>query len=113
MTRPNGERFSLSCTPPATLADLNERYPGARIEPEPEPQGGEPDPQDAAIIGAWLDAIGETDPATRAEILSRAAVNPDARATYFRAAVAAGAATWEPPEPIAPGAPNGLHVSSQ
>ena len=104
VTRPNGERLSLSCTPPATLADLQRRFPCAHIEPEPAPEGGDPDPEDAAIIGAWLDAIGETDPTIRTEILHRAASEPEARAAYFRAAVAAGVAKWEPPElqPIAP-----------
>lgn len=41
VTSPGGERFSASCTPPATLLELSGWYPGAIIEPEYEP---EPDP---------------------------------------------------------------------
>lgn len=99
VTLPRGERFSLSCTPPATLADLRGRYPGALVEPEPErkPEGGSLDPLSAAIVGAWLDAIGETDPTIRAEILDRAAAEPEALALYLRLALAAGVATDAPP----------------
>jgi hypothetical protein len=67
------------------------------LEPEPDPEGGALDPHDEAIVGAWLDAIGETDPTTRSEILHRAATEPDALALYCR--LAAGVATREPPEP--------------
>lgn len=74
LTLPDGEKLSIRCTPLDTLADLQERYPDARIEPE----GSELDPHDAAIIGAWLGAIGETDPTIRTEILTRAAVEPQA-----------------------------------
>lgn len=103
VTLPNGERFSLSCTPPATRTDLRGRYPGALVEPEPElePEGGALDPLSAAIVGAWLDAIGETDPTVRAEILNRAAAEPEALALYLRLALAAGVATDAPP-PDAP-----------
>ena len=64
--------------------------------PVPTP-GGELAPGDAATVAAWLDAIGETDPATRAEYLAVCTGNPRALA-WTRAELAAIRANDPKPE---------------
>ncbi|QVL50778.1 MAG: hypothetical protein KFB96_10450 [Thiocapsa sp.] len=55
-------------------------------------------PRATAMIGAWLDAVGEADAVIREEILMRAAADPDTRDAYCTAAVACGAAMRDAPE---------------
>jgi hypothetical protein len=55
------------------LAEVRAWYPGAEAEPAPEPHPpAELAPEEAALVAHWLDVIGETCPATRAEVLARA-----------------------------------------
>jgi hypothetical protein len=66
VTSPGGERFSASCTPPATLLELSGWYPGAIIEPEDEP---EPD-SDEEALAPWLADTGTPEP--RVQVLTAA-----------------------------------------
>ncbi len=54
------------------------------------------DPADRALADAYLDAIGETDPALRAEYLDNLARNARFIPQMHAAAVAAGVARWKP-----------------
>lgn len=85
ITDADGNRWSSSFTPPATLAEVQARYPGATIEPEPEPPApaGSLAPDDDAVIRRWLAHIGEVDPVTIRQVLEKAAADPAALA-YFK-----------------------------
>ncbi|MBK5965714.1 hypothetical protein CCR95_16905 [Thiocystis minor] len=66
ITRPNSEQFSLSRTPPATLAEIQADYPDCRIEPIPDPPPAAAlADDDKALALALLDHWQEDDPDTR------------------------------------------------
>jgi hypothetical protein len=77
----------------AILADVQPDHLGRTVDsgivcpPAPALCG-----EDAIIVNAWLDAIGEDDPTTRSEILIRAATVPAALADYVVRAIAVGVA---------------------
>jgi hypothetical protein len=96
VTTADGLVMSITRSPLATLAEMQRDHPGAEIRPDPEPAPIRPlDPESLSIIGAWLDAIGETDPTTRAEYIDGLTRDPERLAQTFLAAVAAGVATWD------------------
>lgn len=82
VTEPDGTRWTSSFAPMQTMGDVLIRYaPGTVAVPVLDPDQGEPLPADVeALVLAWLDALGETDPRTRAEVLQRARDVPEARA---------------------------------
>jgi hypothetical protein len=87
---PDGRVFSVTCYPPATLAEIQADHPGASIEPkpEPEPPAAEPlSPESLATVNDYLDAIGEDDPATRAEYIANVTRDPRLLAQGCRAAL--------------------------
>lgn len=95
---PSGAAVSITCTPPASRADVEALHPDAVIEPDDDPAPGRLNPRDTAMIGAWLDAVGEADAVIRQEILMRAAADPETRDACLVAAVACGAAMRDAPE---------------
>ncbi|MEY6434209.1 hypothetical protein ABC977_17570 [Thioalkalicoccus limnaeus] len=92
VTLPSGERISVSYTPPASLAEVRGLWPDAQaIEPGAEPlPDGTLAAGDEALVRGWLAQIGEHDEATTAEVLARAASDPEALAFYLERAAAAG-----------------------
>ncbi len=97
-TLPNGERFSVSCTPPATLADLQGRFPGATIEPEPEPAAGAAlHPADQSIAYALLRHWNETDMEVGEQWIAGLARDPERLRQMYAEAVRLGIATLDPP----------------
>ncbi|WP_296695405.1 hypothetical protein [Thiocapsa sp. UBA6158] len=103
VTTPTGEVFSLSRTPPATLAEIAADYPGAQVEPEPElPPGPALHPDDMALAFALLRHWGETDTAIGQEWIDGLARDPERRRQMYAEAVRLGLATFDPePEAIA------------
>lgn len=103
VTTPEGEVFSLSRTPPATLAEIEADYPGALIEPEPEQApGASLHPDDIALAFALLRHWGETDTAIGQEWIDGLARDPERRRQMYTHAVRLGIATYDPePETIA------------
>lgn len=103
ITRPNGERFSVSRNPPCTQADVAADYPACVIEPEADPAPGAPlHPDDLAIAYALLRHWQEDDTATGLEWIDGMARDPDRLEQMRQMALAAGVARYEtPPEPIA------------
>lgn len=94
---PDGLELSITRAPPATLAEMKRDHPGADVRHDPEPAPVRPlDPESLAIVSAWLDAIGETDPTTRAEYVDGCARDPERLRHAYQAAVDFGIATWEP-----------------
>jgi hypothetical protein len=84
VTPGNGPAASLCCDPPATLAEVQARHPGALVEPVPEPPAGPPlAPDVARTLRGWLAGIGEDDPLTVAQVLERAQSDPEALAYYL------------------------------
>jgi hypothetical protein len=97
VTAADGVVMSITRSPPATLAEMKRDHAGAEIRPEPELAPVRPlDPEALAIVSAWLDAIGESDPTTRAEYIEGCARDPERLVQTFRAAVDLGIAKWEP-----------------
>jgi hypothetical protein len=86
------EPVAVSCSPPATHAEILERHPDA-VAAEPfTPTIRQASAPMTAIqetaVRAWLALIGETDPATIAEEIARCQQDADARAYLLgRAAV--------------------------
>jgi hypothetical protein len=88
----NGELLEAAFTPPATFEEVIAWYPGAidaepfepTVRPPEEPLSGE----DEETIRAWLALIGETDPATIAEVIGQCQRDADAR-EYFTGRAAA------------------------
>ncbi|EIC23788.1 hypothetical protein Thi970DRAFT_00299 [Thiorhodovibrio frisius] len=81
VTTASGDVLTVSYCPLAPLAKVQADYAGASIEPAPAPEhGGELDPSDAALVVAWLDAIGETATEARAQYLATCASDPHALA---------------------------------
>ena len=78
---PDGRTWELSRHPPATHAEVAESWPpGSVLAPVPDPPT-QPDspPLDGALearIRAWLDSIGEADPAIIGEVLDLCADDP-------------------------------------
>lgn len=96
VTRPNGEQFSLSRNPPATLAEIRADYPDSRIEPMPNPPpapslSGENLQLAYAVLRAWQ----EDDTATGLEWIDGLARDPAMLAQMHEQAVALGLARWE------------------
>ncbi len=103
VTTTEGEVFSLSRTPPATLAEIEADYPGATIEIEPEPPIGPAlHPDDLALAHAYLRHIGETDLATGQEWIAGLARDPERLRQMYAEAVRLGIATYAPPPPAQP-----------
>jgi hypothetical protein len=80
------EPLEIACTPPATRAEVLAGRPGA-TEAEPfTPTVRQPaaplTASEETAIRAWLARIGETDPATIAEVIGQCQRDADARA-YF------------------------------
>lgn len=64
VTLPSGEQLSVSCSPPASATEVQARWPGATVEPEPPNDpgtAGNLDPLDEATIRGWLASIEEHD----------------------------------------------------
>ncbi|NEV62267.1 hypothetical protein [Thiorhodococcus minor] len=92
---PDGRELSITRSPPATLAEMQADYPGAEVQPEPEPPLGPPlSPNAQAVAEALLDHWGESDPTTRAEYIDGLRRNPECLRQCFDAAVAACLARW-------------------
>jgi hypothetical protein len=96
VTQPSGEQFTLSRNPSATLAEIQADYPGARIEPMPDPP---PAPSLSAenlqLAYAVLRAWQETDTATGLEWIDGLARDPERLAQMHEQALAFGVARWE------------------
>lgn len=89
---PDRDPVEISCTPPATHADILERHPDA-VAAEPfTPTIRQPSApltaSDETAIRAWLALIEETDPATIAEVIGQCQRDADAR-DYFTGRAAA------------------------
>ncbi len=92
----DGTELSITRCPPATLEQVATDYPSGPVRPDPEPPPGRPlDPEALAIIGAWLDAIGETDPVTRAEYVDGCTRDLERLRNTYDAAVALGIAALD------------------
>jgi hypothetical protein len=83
---PDREPLTVACTPPATHAEILAAYPDA-LAAEPIATGRrQPDAllsgDQEAAIRVWLAAIGETDEATVAEVLTRCRQDEEVR-RYF------------------------------
>ena len=88
VTEPTGEAWRSCYSPPQTWAEVLSRYaPGTVAAPVLDPDEGADLPEDVAeLVNRWLDALGEDDPRTRAEVLQRARDVPEARADYLQRA---------------------------
>ena len=89
---PDRDPVEVSCTPPATHADILERHPDA-VAAEPFTQtirqpSAPLTASDETAIRAWLALIEETDPATIAEVMGQCQRDADAR-DYFTGRAAA------------------------
>ncbi len=92
-----GDPFSLSRTPRGTLAEIEADYPGALVEPEPEPPIGPAlHPDDLGLAHAYLRHIGETDLATGQEWIDGLARDPERLRQMYAEAVRLGIATFDP-----------------
>ncbi len=92
----SGDPFSLSRTPRGTLAEIEADYPGALVEPEPEPPIGPAlHPDDVSIAYAFLEHVGETDIGAGQEWLDGLR-NPVMLRQMYDAAIEAGIATRDP-----------------
>ncbi len=97
VTTPVGEVFSLSRTPPATLAEIEADYSGAVIEPEPEPAAGAVlHPDDMTLAHAYLRHVGETDTRAGQEWIDGLAADPERLRQMYAEAVRLGIATFDP-----------------
>ncbi len=99
----SGDPFSLSRTPPGTLAEIQADYPGALVEPEPEPAAGAAlHPDDLALAYAYLRHIGETDIGIEQEWLDGLARDPERLKQMHAEVVRLGIATYDPAPPAQP-----------
>jgi len=85
---PDGKCWSVTQTPPATAGEMARSWPaGTALEPLPDVpiQPGCPalDSSLEARIRAWLDSIGEADPAIIGEVLDLCADDPAILAMYL------------------------------
>jgi hypothetical protein len=81
ITEADGTSWVSSFTPPVTMAQVQERFPGATVEaaddrPAPDPRTLSARDQDQ--VEAALDAAGETHLDIRREVLGRCAGDPEA-----------------------------------
>lgn len=67
VTLGNGDEIDVTRCPPATRAEMERDYPGATLEPLPEPDAPPLHPEDERLAGLFLDHIGETDADIRQE----------------------------------------------
>jgi len=78
--------LEVACYQASTAAEIMERYPGAIAAQPFTPTVRRPasplSAEDEAAIRAWLAAIGETDPATIAEVIEHCRQDQDARDYY-------------------------------
>ena len=84
---PDREPLTVAFSPAASHAEVLAIYPAALAAEPIEPGRRQPDTllagdQEAAVL-AWLAAIGETDDATIADVLTRCRRDADARAYYL------------------------------
>jgi len=98
VTLPTGERFSSMFCPPLSLAEVQARYPGARLTPEPDRPARPIAPTTLAVIHAWLDHIGEDDAQTRREFVEGLERDPEPLRLCIEDAIAAGLAEWDRPQ---------------
>ncbi len=92
----DGTELSITRCPPAALEQVAADHPSGSVRPDPEPPLGRPlDHEALAIIRAWLNAIGETDPTTRAEYIDGCARDPERLRNTYDVAVALGIAAWD------------------
>ena len=82
------ETRSVSFCPPAALSEVMKLYPGATVEPAPEPDPNPPvlPPETEAALVRWLDAIGETDAGIRDEFLLNCRRDPTGLANILEVA---------------------------
>jgi hypothetical protein len=89
---PDRDPVEVSCTPPASHAEILERYPDAVAAEPLTPtirQASAPlTAKEETAIRAWLALIEETDPATIAEVIDQCQLDADAR-DYFTGRAAA------------------------
>jgi hypothetical protein len=96
VTQLDGAQFSLSRHPPATLAEIERDYPGARIEPMPDlPPAAALEGENLKIAYSLLRAWGEDDQATGEQWLDGLARDPAMLEQMHEQAVALGLARWE------------------
>lgn len=106
VTTPEGEVFSLSRTPPATLAEIQADYPGAAIEPESEPAAGAAlHPEDMTLAYAYLRHVGEDDLGIGQEWIDGLARDPERLRQMYAEAVLLGIATFDPAPETTPETP--------
>ena len=98
ITTSDGERFSSMFCPPLSLAEVQARYPGAGLTPEPDRPARPIAPASLAVIHAWLDHIGEDDVQTRREFVEGLARDPEQLRLRIEDAIAAGLAEWDRPQ---------------
>ena len=94
ITLPTGERFSSMFCPPLSLAEVQARYPGASLTPEPDRPARPIAPETLAVIHAWLDHIGEDDTQTRREFVEGLARDPEQLRGLYEDVVKMGLADW-------------------
>ncbi|MDP1527506.1 MAG: hypothetical protein Q8M20_17000 [Rhodocyclaceae bacterium] len=94
---PDRDPVEVSCTPPATHAEILERHPDAvaaePVTPTIRQTSAPLTAVDEVSIRVWLALIEETDPATIAKVIGQCQRDADAR-DYFT-----GQAAAEPPKP--------------
>jgi hypothetical protein len=81
---------------PTTPVPGVSRVPSPHVQEESMARGEAIDPGDAANINAWLDSIGEHDPAERAAVFARCAESPEKCALVVGVAVGA-MLRWDEP----------------
>lgn len=90
---PDRDPVEVTCCPPATQAEILAHHPGA-VAAEPftptiQKPAAPMTVNNAAMIRAWLDLIGEDNPAIIAEVMEKCQKDAGARAGFLRMAVEA------------------------
>jgi len=89
---PDRDPMEVSCTPPATHAEILERHPDAvaaePFDPTIRPPSAPMTASDEMAVRAWLALIEETDPATIAVVIGQCQRDADARGYFIGQAAA-------------------------
>jgi len=96
----DGDALDLTFYPPATHEQVLGWHPGALsaepYQPPARPPTAPLSDAEGARVRAWLDTIGETDPATIGEVLDKCETDREARAYFLGlASEVPGPDTWD------------------